>query len=169
MSFQLILESLLVLHLVGIVLMAGITLFHFFTLSSLNKHLLTDRDKSMSLLEEFIRLSPWIGIGGMLIILSGTGMVWELKEGVTQALWFKCKMPLVAIMILNAAWLSKRFSHQLQHLLGVSRMGGLSTDASAAIAPENALQQAQFKLRMIYTIQVLLMLVIFTLSIFKFR
>lgn len=168
MSFQLILGSLLVLHLVGIILMAGLTLFHFFTLSSLNRYLLTDQARALSLIDEFIRLSPWIGIGGMLIILSGTGMVLELKEGVTQALWFKCKMPLVAIMVLNGAWLAKRFSHQLQHLMEPARTGALVNPPTGR-TEQLAIKQAQFKLRLIYTIQVLLILAIFTLSIFKFQ
>jgi hypothetical protein len=153
MSFQIVLSSLLVLHLAGITLMAGITLSHFFTLQSLNKNLMTDRVRSLSIVEGLNRLSPLIGVGGLLIILSGSGLVMELKDAVAQAIWFKLKMPLVAIMIINGAFLSKRMGHRLQQLLMDDRPGN----------------QALSRLRLIYSIEVLLICIIFILSIFKFR
>jgi hypothetical protein len=159
MSLQLILGSLLVLHLAGITLMAGLTLFHFFTLNGLNKYLLTDNVRSLSIIEEFNRLSPWIGIGGMVL---------ELKQAVTLAIWFRVKMPLVAIMIINGAWLSKLLSHRIHRELK-SRVEHSRATHSSADSSSNKSAQALNRLRVIYTIQVLLILVIFTLSIFKFQ
>ncbi len=158
MDFQKTLASLLVLHLIGLVMMAGAVLADFSLRTRFNKYLLTDRPRALTLLEGSAALLPLIGGGALLLILTGTAMVIQLKGAVTQMVWFRIKMPLVILLVLNGSVLARRLGAQLYKLLSTQESAGNT----------NSIVAVRSRLRLVYIIQLLLFMSIFVLSIFKF-
>ena len=146
----------LLLHITGFTIMAGAVLADFTLSARLNRYLLTDKGRALILLEASASLAPLIGIGAVLLILTGTGMVIELKSAVTQALWFRIKMPLVLLVVLNGTVLARPATLRLKKLL---------LDGTPATAGIGRLRNRR---SVIYILQLLLFVAIFILSIFKF-
>jgi hypothetical protein len=195
MAFQTTLASLLVLHVIGLVMMAGGVLADFSLRTRFNKYLLTDRVRALTLLEGSAALLPLIGGGALLLILSGTAMVIQLKSAVTQMVWFRVKMPLVILLVLNGAVPARRLGLQLFRLLsagmeaggsssrsagtggiaGSGRIAGTGAGGSAGTGGSTSREgntsrivAVQSRLRLVYVVQLILFLSIFILSIFKF-
>ncbi len=83
-------------------------------------------------------------------------MAIELKGAVTQALWFRIKMPLVLLLVLNGTVMARPNGLRLKQLL---------LDET----PDNGgIGQLRNRRRAIYLFQLLLIVTIFVLSIFKF-
>jgi hypothetical protein len=160
MTFQTTLASLLVLHVIGVVMMAGAVLADFSLQTKFHKYLLTDRARALTLLEGSAALLPLIGGGALLLIGSGTAMAIQLKSAVTQMLWFRVKMPLVILLVLNGSVLARRLGTQLNKLLSVAE--------TATGGNTNRIVAVRSRLRLVYVVQLLLFLSIFILSIFKF-
>ncbi len=120
MTFQSLLNLYLVLHITGLTIMAGAVLADFSLSARINKYLSTDKRRALILLEASAGLAPLIGAGALLLILTGTGMVVELKSAVTQALWFRVKMPLVVLVVLNGTVVARPPTLRLQLLLFVA-------------------------------------------------
>jgi hypothetical protein len=157
MTFQTTLATLLVLHVIGLVMMAGAVLADFSLRSRFNTFLLKDKTRALTLLEGSAALLPLIGGGALLLILSGTAMVILLKSAVTQMVWFRVKMPLVILLVLNGSVLARRLGLRLYRLLSVETDGNTSRIVAL-----------QSRLRLVYVLQLFLFLSIFVLSIFKF-
>jgi hypothetical protein len=184
MDFQSTLASLLVLHLIGLVMMAGAVLADFSLRTKFNKYLLTDRPRALTLLEGSTALLPLIGGGALLLILTGTAMVIQLKSAVTQMVWFRIKMPLVILLVLNGSVLARRLGLQLYKLLSAAEVeteAETDTEAEAEAEAEaereaetqkagntNSIVAVRSRLRLVYIIELLLFISIFILSIFKF-
>jgi hypothetical protein len=157
MTFQTTLATLLVLHVIGLVMMAGAVLADFSLRSRFNTFLVKDKTRALTLLEGSAALLPLIGVGALLLILSGTAMVIQLKSAVTQMVWFRVKMPLVILLVLNGSVLARRLGLRLYRLLSVE------TDSNTS-----RISTLQSRLRLVYVLQLFLFLSIFVLSIFKF-
>lgn len=90
------------------------------------------------------------------------------QSAVTQALWFRIKMPLVLLVVLNGTVLARPATLRLKKLLldlpenGDRQPSGSSTPAPASIG------HLRNRRRAIYIFQLLLFVAIFVLSIFKF-
>jgi hypothetical protein len=152
-----LLNSLLVLHVVGFTTMAGTVLADFTINRRLNKYLTSDKVKALSILEGtdfFIRL---IGIGGGLLILTGVGMVIVLKGAVTSMLWFKIKMILVLLVMVNGGAFMRKNAVNLKLLLS----GNSGNDNGRILALKG-------RMTIFHSIQMILFLTIFILSVFRF-
>jgi hypothetical protein len=150
-----LLQLLLVLHITGFTLMAGTIVADFTIGRRLNRYLLTDKGKALSILEGTAGLPLLIGIGTILLLSTGIGMVAIFREAVTSMLWFRIKMALVLIVMVNGIALARPTTMKLRNVLA----------QDAGTGPIDMLQN---KLRIIYLLQMLLFLVIFTLTVLKF-
>jgi hypothetical protein len=146
----------LLLHITGFTIMAGAVLADFTLSARLNRYLSTDKGRALILLEASAGLAQLIGAGALLLILTGTGMVIELKSAVTQALWFRIKMPLVLLVVLNGTVIARPATLRLKKLL---------LDETP---PTAGIGHIRNRRRAIYVFQLLLFIAIFVLSIFKF-
>jgi hypothetical protein len=144
------------LHITGFTIMAGAVLADFSLSTRVNRYLSTDKGRALILLEASAGLAPLIGAGALLLILTGTGMVIELKSAVTQAMWFRIKMPLVLLVVLNGTVMARPATLRLKKLL---------LDETPAPAGIGHIRNRR---RAIYILQLLLFVAIFILSIFKF-
>ena len=147
----------LILHIAGIVMIAGTTFTNFVISKQFWNNIETDKHKAVIINSTTLSLGRLTGIGGVLTILSGIAMVAALHGVFTAQLWFQIKMALVLLIILNASFFARQQNKKLQQLLSVNHSTG------------NALNTIKANLNIYYTIQLILLLTIFVLSVFKFN
>jgi hypothetical protein len=147
----------LVVHLVGFTMMAGVVLADFSINARLNKYLFTDKGRALVLLEGSLGLPRLIGFGAALLVLTGTAMTILLKDAVLQTTWFRIKMPLVLLIILNGVALARPNALKLKRLL-----------IEGDLAANPRIGRIRDRLRAIYILQLILFAIVFVLSIFKF-
>jgi hypothetical protein len=102
-------------------------------------------------------LSRLIGIGGALLLVTGLAMLSIFKGAVGAMLWFKIKMVLVVLVALNGSVVLRRNSNRMKALLqsGDDRNNG-------------AILTLKQRMGVFHGIELLLFLLIFILSVFKF-
>jgi hypothetical protein len=147
----------LILHITGFTIMAGTILADFAIGRRLDKYILSDRSKAITILDTTAGLGRLIGIGAGLLILTGLGMVSIFKGGVTQMLWFKIKMVLVLLVILNGTLILQRGTKTLKTLLQ-------SNDADT----NDRISTLKARLTIFHSLELLLFFIIFVLSILRF-
>ncbi|GGB00422.1 hypothetical protein [Puia dinghuensis] len=157
MTSQTFLQLDLVLHITGFTMMAGFILADFVINRRLTRYLLTDKPRAASVMESVAVFPRLIGIGAALLIVTGIAMVVIFKGVIAQMLWFKIKMLVVLLILLNGGIVLRRNSNRLKSLLQTNddRHNG------------NILQVKQ-RLGVFQGVELLLFLIIFVLSIFKF-
>lgn len=157
MTFTYLFSTLLTLHLMALITMAGITLADYLANASLWRSL-GQTEQPAALLNLMARFPRIAGIGAAVLIFTGFGMM-ILTHGVFgEQLWFRIKFGLVILLILNALIEGRRQSGKLRKLLSVS--GTLLTAE---------IQRIKSRLNRFHLVQLLLFLLIIFLSIFKFN
>lgn len=149
-------QTSLVLHIAGIVMIAGTTFTNFFISKQFWTSVETDKPKAIIINSTTLLFGRLTGIGGAITILSGFGMLAALRGVVASQLWFQIKMALVLFIILNASLVAGAQNKKLQTLL------------SANNSTVSALSTIKSNLNIYYAIQFLLLIIIFILSVFKF-
>jgi len=157
MKTQIFLWALLALHLSGLVLMAGTTVIDYVTFKTFWK--LTDAgdNRSLGLLPLMARYGTFVRAGGVLLILSGIGMLILSKDLWWQQCWFKIKMGLVALLILNGNFIGNKQGSKFRKII-------------ADNGPDLIDQAKHVKsaLNNFYLIQLMLFFAIILISIVKF-
>jgi hypothetical protein len=147
----------LVLHIAGITIMAGTAFIDFITFRAFCKTYATDVMKGLVLENYLYRLQRFLGIGMLLIIISGVAMMIKLHEIWGAQLWFRVKMGLLLLVIING--------------LGFRRM--LGTQLKKLVANNTPANEQWSRIKRNFTtvqaIQLLLFTVIYVLSVFKFN
>ena len=151
------LQLLLVLHITGFTMMAGTVIANISINRKLNKYLTSDKVKAMTILESTAGLPILIGIGAMLLLTTGIGMVFIFKSAVTSMLWFRIKMVLVLLILVNGAIIPRQNTAKLKVLL--------AEKSRESIGPIEILRN---KMNFFELTQLLLFLSIFVLSVFRF-
>lgn len=147
----------LILHITGFTIMAGTILADFAISRRLDKYILSDRPKAITILETTAGLGRLIGIGAGLLILTGISMVIIYKGTIAQMLWFKIKMVLVLLVILNGTLVLQRGGKSLRTLL-------LSEDPRS----NDRISTLKARLTIFHSLELLFFLLIFTLSVLRF-
>jgi hypothetical protein len=107
----------LVTHIVGITIMAGTTFIDFVTFRAFCSVFKTDKDKS-SVLENYLyKLQRFLGIGMLLILASGIMMMVKLHEVWGAQLWFRIKMVVLLLIIINGLGLRRMVGSKLKSVL----------------------------------------------------
>jgi hypothetical protein len=108
MNTTLFLRIFLALHLTGLVIMAGTTVVDYFTFKVFCK--LTDEgdSRSLGLLPIMARYGELVRTGAVIIILTGISMLVLAKGVWWEQLWFKIKMALVVLLILNGMFVGNK-------------------------------------------------------------
>jgi hypothetical protein len=149
----------LVTHVVGITLAAGATVFDFVIVS------IHGQNRSKSILDIFVsetihnKVSRLIGVGMLLIILSGIGMMAFLHGVWGQQTWFRIKMIILVIIVVNAIVVRRLLGIRFQKML----------QAEDVEVASQQLLDVRRNIRIVQIVQMLLFVTIFVLSIFKFN
>ncbi|HEY4111078.1 hypothetical protein [Puia sp.] len=147
----------LVLHITGFTMMAGIILAELAVNQRVNRYLLTDKARAAGILDSAAGFPRLIGIGAALLIVTGIAMLSVFKESVAGMLWFKIKMVIVLLILINGVVVLRRNSNRLQALL-----------EKADPREDATLLLVKRRLGVALGIELLLFLIVFFLSIFRF-
>ncbi|AYL96798.1 DUF2214 family protein [Mucilaginibacter celer] len=152
------LQSILVLHLSGLVIMAGTTIVDFTTFKTFWKHFDESPGKSKDILVTTSMSSRLIGIGAALLVITGIGMM-ALTNGVFgEQLWFRIKIAIVVVLLLNDILFGRRQAEKLRKII----------NADSAYLTETV-NQIRTRLNIFFALQLLLFFSIVFLSVFKFN
>ncbi|PSL29057.1 hypothetical protein [Chitinophaga ginsengisoli] len=101
MKEYLILRILLAFHLAGLTIMAGTTIIDFVTFKTFCRLTAEDTNKASGLLPLMSVYGSLLRVGAVILMLTGASMFILLNGIWWQQLWFKIKMGLVVLLILN--------------------------------------------------------------------
>lgn len=154
---QYLFPALLTLHIIGLVLMAGTIVIESVNYTFFWNLAGKDQQQAAGVLAVTAKTARLTGMGAGLLILSGIGMI-AMTHGVTSAqLWFKIKMVLVILLILNGILNGNRISARLRNIAG-----------SQGLDEKDQLQQLKGKLKTFYLLQLLILFGIVFLAAYKF-
>jgi hypothetical protein len=107
MKTFMIIRFLLAIHISGLVVMAGTTVIDYVTFRTFLESSDQGKKESRSLLPLMSKYGAMVRAGGAILLVSGLAM-WALSDGVWQQLWFKIKIALVILLILNGALIGNK-------------------------------------------------------------
>jgi hypothetical protein len=150
----------LVAHVVGITIMAGTTLIDFITFKTFLKAYRTNRANGLLLENYLYRLQRFLGIGMLVILASGILMMVRLHEVWGAQLWFRIKMVILLLIIINGLGLRRMLGSRLKKLLAREISGNSESEEFSGI---------RLRFSVVQVIQMLLFVTIYVLSVFKFN
>lgn len=158
MYTQIFRQVLLIMHLSGLTLMAGTTVAAFVTFRAFKNRYHSKMEGSSGLLKLLTNLAPIKGIGGILLILSGTGLMYLTGGVFLHMLWLQLKLSLILLLPLNEILIGNKQLKRLETAFFENKPEG-STVIKMAIP----------RISTFYTVQLLLFLAIIALAVFKFN
>jgi len=150
----------LVLHIVGITIMAGTTFIDFMTFKTFWNVFKVDRAKSIVLENYLYKLQRFMGLGMLVILVSGFTMMIKLHEVWGAQTWFRIKMGILLLIIINGLALRRSLGRKIKKAL--TQDLPTSSDAKRFAGIKRNLTTVQ-------VIQMLLFIIIYSLSVFKFN
>jgi len=160
MTYQTWLYGALVFHIIGLAMLAGSTLLDFIITTRFWKMYATNKNDAL-VVREVSGVFPIVTrLGGALMVLSGIAMM-AVTHGVygTQ-LWMRIKIGLVVLVLLNVFFVGRRNGKRLFQLLNEEREG---------LSRTHELEKVKGNTRLFHLSQLLLFIIIFVLSVFKFN
>jgi uncharacterized membrane protein len=155
----LVYNSALVAHIVGITLMAGTTFIDFILFKLFWKVYPSDKAKGLILEDVLFRLQRFMGIGMLVILISGVLMMVYLHQVWGEQIWFRIKMGMLILIIINGLGVRRGMGSRLKKLL--SEGPSESFDARLSRLKRNT--------TVVHALQLLFFTIIFALSVFKFN
>ena len=156
---MMLLRSGLVLHITGIALMVGGAVAAFVLQGQLWKLILSDKDRARFFTKASSRLNRVQMAGGVLIIAGGVMMMTALHGVVMSAFWFRIKLVLLGLIILNAVITLRPAGKKLRRLLAAG--------VPVLVEEEMMVSLVRGRMRLFYLLQFLFFLLIFILSVFQ--
>jgi len=150
----------LVAHIVGITIMAGTTFIDFITFKQFWKILSGDKAKSLVIEDILYKLQRFIGIGMLVIIISGVLMMVYLHQVWGQQTWFRVKMGMLILIVINGLVIRRRMGSGLKKLL---------SEGSSGSSFNAKLSGLRRNITTVHLFQMLFFTIIFVLSVFKFN
>ncbi|MEH6308043.1 hypothetical protein RYH73_20470 [Olivibacter sp. CPCC 100613] len=152
-----IFPALLTLHLIAFILMVGTTLIDFINYRTFWRLVNSQKEQAAGILAAAKNYSRLTGIGAALLIATGTGMAAPLHAFLGTQLWFKLKMILVLLLVINSIFIGRRLGVKLRKIFG--------TDSHDAI---DQVLNLKYKLQTYYLVQLGFFLMIVLLTTYKF-
>ena len=112
-----LLQSLLVIHLTGLTLMAGTDAVSFVAFKRLSNSLDEDQTAVKFYIKKLLGLSSLLPMGGILLISSGVGLL--IITHAYGQLWFQLKMGAVVALISNGFLFSARQKPKITQILSM--------------------------------------------------
>ncbi len=150
----------LVTHIVGITIMAGTTFIDFITFRAFCNAYNLNKAKGLILEDYLHKLQKFLGIGMLIILISGVVMMIKLHEVWGAQLWFRIKMGILLIIIMNGLGLRRVVGARLKKFMAGDLSAGTTIEKFTSIKRNFTIVQI---------IQMLLFTIIYVLSVFKFN
>jgi uncharacterized membrane protein SirB2 len=159
MTSGFLLLTLVAVHLMALVLMAGTTLIDFVTIRGFWKlSNSAQQEKALGLLEATTSFSRLTGTGAAFLIITGLLMMAVTKVVLGEQLWFRIKIALVIILLVNGLFVGRRQGQRLRK--AVFQKGQVLSGQIAGVRKN---------LQRFYLGQFLIFILIIFLSISKFN
>jgi hypothetical protein len=159
----------LITHIVGITLMAGTTLVEYLLTKHFWKLYTSDRSRAITTNEEGFNFHLLIDIGIILLILSGVTML-VITQGVfAKQIWFQIKIGLIIIIAINGSVVGRRHDVKLKRLISLEKLNFHQDHSPGQENRKEDLMKVKNRLDLFFISQLLMFLIIFTLSVFKFN
>jgi hypothetical protein len=159
----------LITHIVGITLMAGTTLVEYFLSKHFWKLYASDRSTAIASNEDGFNFHLLIDIGVIFLILSGVAMLVIFQGVCAKQIWFQIKIGLIIIIAINGSVVGKRQDKKLKQLMSLEKLNFRQDDSLGQENRKEDLMRVKHRLDLFYISQLLMFLIIFTLSVFKFN
>jgi hypothetical protein len=116
-SINLLLRILLALHICGLTMMAGTTVVDYFTFRTFCGMMGAGNSRALGLVPIMARYGELVRTGAVVLILTGLTML-VLGKGIwwTQ-LWFRLKIGLVIILVLNEMFIGNRLGLKFRRMV----------------------------------------------------
>ncbi|HEY8930062.1 MAG TPA: hypothetical protein VIM55_12765 [Mucilaginibacter sp.] len=157
MNSYTLLQTLLTLHLTGLILMAGTIVVDSLMYRTFWQQYNIDKDRSLNLLAASVRFGRIAGIGAALLVLTGFGMMAATHGVFGEQLWFRIKFGLVIVLIIINL-VARNRGLKLRTIIGLPDAGSVAA----------ALKIRTFLSRYFAAAFIIFFVIIF-LSIFKFN
>ncbi|MCW3117784.1 MAG: hypothetical protein JWM28_1866 [Chitinophagaceae bacterium] len=158
MSSSIFYATFLILHLIGLTIMAGTTLIDLIGYRTYWKYHDHNKDKSDAILQLLAKLARPVGIGAALLVFSGLGMM-VITHGIFgEQIWFRIKFGLVIILIANNLLFGRRQGAALKKAVSINEA-----------SPAWKVEKIKKNMNLFHFSQLLIFLVIIFLSVFKFN
>lgn len=158
MSTQVILQTFLLLHLIGLALFAGTTIADFITFRQFWKQYAQDKTKSITLYPALPNFQVFMRVGIAVIILAGIGLMAMTRGVYGEQIWFRIKFGFVILLILNTVLIGNRQRIKLK-----------KTFQDPDNNTTGIIEKIKNSLSRFYYIQLIALFVIVLLSVFKFN
>ena len=112
-----LLQSLLIIHLTGLTLMAGTDAVSFLAFKRLSNGLQEDQTAIKFYIKKLMGLSSLLPLGGILLISSGVGLL--IITRTYGQLWFQLKMGVVVALIANGFLFGARQELKIKQILSM--------------------------------------------------
>ncbi|WP_448103575.1 hypothetical protein [Pedobacter panaciterrae] len=156
MNTLILMQGLLIMHLTGLTLLAGTTVADYVTFRTFSNQFKTQGEPSDSLLKLMSSLAIVLAIGGGLLLVSGIGLMAVTHGIFMHQLWFKIKLVLILILLLNGFLVGNR---QIAKLKKGLKQSTAHTD--------QLVNGAILRLNIFYLLQLAIFLFIIILAVFK--
>lgn len=140
--------------------MAGTTFIDYVAFRAFSKVFQVDINKALVLSNYLYKLQRFLGIGMLIILISGVMMMVQLYEIWSAQLWFRIKMVILLFIIINGLG--------LRRIVGAKLNMVLAEDLSGSSIYEKW-KGVKRNFNMVEYLQMLLFIIIYVLSVFKFN
>ena len=150
----------LVVHITGLAMMAGTTLSDYVITKQFWKQYAIDKSRGLAINGAMSKFPMFFGLGIILLILSGVTMMGLTHGLFGEQIWFRIKFGLVIIIILNGVAVGRRLTMKLSKFLSEEKPG------------ENIAEQllkVKTNMNRFHISQIVLFIIVFVLSVFKFN
>lgn len=151
-------KAFLVLHVIGITVMAGTTFIDYVIYRQFWGTYSKDSAQGVIFERMAFRLQRFLGIGMVLIILSGVGMMFYMHQVWGQQLWFRIKMGVLLVIIINGLGFRRITGSKVQRLI-----------SNVSMQEGTQVSRLRFSMTFIQSVQMMMFIIIFILSVFKFN
>jgi len=152
--------SALAIHAIGITMMAGTTFIDAVIFRLFWKIFPNDIDKHELTASIIYKVQKIVGFGMLAILISGVMMMYYLHEVWGAQIWFRIKIGIVLLVIINGLVIRRRLGLKLKQILTDIATGKNSETKNAAI---------KRNFMIFHLLQLLFFVIIFILSVFKFN
>jgi len=150
----------LVLHIIGLATMAGTTIVSYVTYGQFWRQYALGKERAMAILNLTASFRFLFAGGFLLLLISGIGMMVQTRGVFAEQSWFRIKMGLLVLILLNGAVYGQRLTSRLRQVVGMEIAGG---NAQAS------LESLKSSILVMHIGQLLLFAGIFVLSVYKFN
>ena len=150
----------LLFHIIGFTLVGGSTVVSLTMYGHFGKQYAQDKSKGVAVMLATSKVSVITTIGLLLLVVSGISMMLVTRGAFGGQIWFKMKMIMLLVIIINAVFFGRRNGIALKELISEDTSGKDKTSELASV---------KGRIRIFYLSQLLLIVTILLLSVYKFN